>query len=1040
MNRSIAVALLAALAWSSPSLAGEVNVEGKVFRVPEGFVVERVAGPPLVDRPIVADFDELGRLYVADSSGSNDPPAEQLKNPSHRIVRLEDTNGDGVFDKSVVYADKMMFPEGAMWREGSLYVAAPPSIWKLTDTDGDGKADRREEWFKGKTLTGCANDLHGPYNGPDGWIYWCKGAFAEQTYDRPGKPPLKTRAAHIFRARPDGTGVEPVMTGGMDNPVEVAFSPGGERFFTTTFLVQPGGGKRDGIIHAVYGGLYGKDHDAIDGQTRTGPDLMPVMTHLGPAAPSGLMRYESKAFGKDYQDNLFAALFNMHKVTRHVLEPDGATFKTTDSDFLVAAENLDFHPTDVLEDADGSLLVLDTGGWYKLCCPTSQIGKPDVLGAIYRVRRADAPKVDDPRGLDLDWAEMTPAELARLLDDPRPAVRRRAVATLGQRGDDAVPALVDTITANRSPEAVRNAVWASSRIGDPWGGEPASLGLRHNDPSVQTAAIHAASVRRHAGAREALHGLLEKGPPAVQRASAEALGRIGNPAHVPALLDKIETAVTDRVLEHTLTYALVEIGDPRGLADWNDPRGPETRRAAVIALDQMGEAVNPGRVEGMRTQGPRGAETERWFFSHHPEHGEFLAGSLRDRLRQFPAEPGNPGPALAAIAADLAGYASSAPVQALIGEILGLSSTRHDVRMTVLKAMERSGVKPVPATWRTGLVTSLATHDAEVVAQAVKSARALQGGKGEDAGEDALTAALMTVGTSKSLPASVRLDALLALPEKRLAIDPALFAFLGEQIAPDQPVTMRLAAADVLVRSRLDANALASVARILKTAGPLEADRLLPLFDGCADEAIGRELVASLRESPLLGSLRLETLKPRFAKFSEAVQNEAQPLYDLIERAQLEQKSKLDEILATMPEGDLRRGQAVFQSTKAACMTCHAVGYLGGNVGPDLSRIGSIRGDRDLIEAVIYPSASFVRSYEPMVVSTKAGQVHSGILKKDAPDEVVLAVAADKEVRIPRDEVEEMKPGTVSVMPAGLDTQLSKQELSDLLAFLKSRR
>ena len=96
-------------------------------------------------------------------------------------MRLEDTDGDGRFDKRTVFADKMMFPEGTMWHDGSLYVAAPPSIWKLTDTDGDGVADQRVEWFQGKTLTGCANDLHGPYLGPDGWIYWCKGAFAEQT-------------------------------------------------------------------------------------------------------------------------------------------------------------------------------------------------------------------------------------------------------------------------------------------------------------------------------------------------------------------------------------------------------------------------------------------------------------------------------------------------------------------------------------------------------------------------------------------------------------------------------------------------------------------------------------------------------------------------------------------------------------------------------------------------------------------------------------------------------------------------------------------
>src|SRR5687768_12060054 len=332
--------------------------QNQVLTVPPGFEVERVAGPPLVDRPIVADFDEQGRLYVADSSGSNDKVEKQLAEKPHRVVRLEDTDNDGRYDQQIVFADRMMLPEGAMWLDGSLYVAAPPSIWKLTDTNADGVADAREEWFQGKTLTGCANDLHGPYAGPDGWVYWCKGAFAEQKYTLPNGKPFVTRASHIFRCRPDGTGVEPVMTGGMDNPVDVVFTPAGERLFTTTFLQNPAGGKRDGIIHAVYGGVYGKVHDVIDSHPRTGPDVMPVMTHLGPAAPCGLVRYESDVFGADYRDNLFAALFNLHKVTRHELVPDGATFKTNDSDFLVC-DSLDFHPTDVIEDADGSLLVVD---------------------------------------------------------------------------------------------------------------------------------------------------------------------------------------------------------------------------------------------------------------------------------------------------------------------------------------------------------------------------------------------------------------------------------------------------------------------------------------------------------------------------------------------------------------------------------------------------------------------------------------------------------------------------------------------------------
>jgi len=207
--------------------AAEVKLANHTFTVPDGFEVELISGPPVVQRPISAAFDEQGRLYVTDSSVSNDKPDKQLQEKPHRVLRLEDTKGNGHFDKATVFADKMMFPEGCLWYDGSVYVAAPPSIWKLTDTNNDGVADVREEWHQGKTLTGCANDLHGPYLGPDGWIYWCKGAFAEQTYQLPNGKTFTSRAAHIFRARPDHTGLEPVIAGGMDNPVGLAWTAEG---------------------------------------------------------------------------------------------------------------------------------------------------------------------------------------------------------------------------------------------------------------------------------------------------------------------------------------------------------------------------------------------------------------------------------------------------------------------------------------------------------------------------------------------------------------------------------------------------------------------------------------------------------------------------------------------------------------------------------------------------------------------------------------------------------------------------------------------
>ena len=93
-----------------------------------------------------------------------------------------------------------------------------------------------------------------------------------------------------------------------------------------------------------------------------------------------------------------------------------------------------------------------------------------------------------------------------------------------------------------------------------------------------------------------------------------------------------------------------------------------------------------------------------------------------------------------------------------------------------------------------------------------------------------------------------------------------------------------------------------------------------------------------------------------------------------------------------------------------------------------------------MLEAIVYPSASFVRSYEPVIVATRAGEDFNGVLKKDAADEVVLATGPNTEQRIARTEIADMRPGTVSVMPSGLADQLSTQDLADLLAFLKATK
>jgi len=332
----------------APAGRHAVTLNGHTFTLPAGFTIELAAGPPLVVRPIAAAFTEAGHLIVTESSGTNDPPAKQLKDKPHSLLRLSSVEA-GRFHSRRSVVDRLMMPQGVAVVGDDILVGAPPSIWKFDTTQAKPVG---VEWFAGPTLTGCTNDLHGPYPGPDGKIYWTKGAFARQTYTLPGGKPFVTRAAHIFRANPDGTAIEPVMSGGMDNPVDVTFTATGDRIVSATFVQHPADGKRDGILHAVYGGLYGKDHDPVREQPGTAPTLMPVMTHLGAAAPSGLHRYESDAFGEAYTGNLFCCAFNMAKVTRHALTPDGATYRTRDEDFLTS-DNRDFHPTDVTETPTG---------------------------------------------------------------------------------------------------------------------------------------------------------------------------------------------------------------------------------------------------------------------------------------------------------------------------------------------------------------------------------------------------------------------------------------------------------------------------------------------------------------------------------------------------------------------------------------------------------------------------------------------------------------------------------------------------------------
>src|ERR1044071_5322883 len=119
----------------------------KTFQIKKGFHLELVASEPLVMSPIAMCFDENGRLFVVEMRDYS----EMRDAHPHlgRIRMLEDSNGDGIFDKATVYADDLPWPTGLLWYDGGLFVAASPDIIYFKDTNGDGKADLRKVVFTG---------------------------------------------------------------------------------------------------------------------------------------------------------------------------------------------------------------------------------------------------------------------------------------------------------------------------------------------------------------------------------------------------------------------------------------------------------------------------------------------------------------------------------------------------------------------------------------------------------------------------------------------------------------------------------------------------------------------------------------------------------------------------------------------------------------------------------------------------------------------------------------------------------------------------
>jgi len=1024
------LALLCVVSASAQGTAAKPLAGLAALRVPEGFKVELAAGSDLAPYAMFGALDGRGRLFLAESSGKNIKGLAMSQAPECRIRMVEDTDGDGVFDQSTVFVDRVGIPMGVLWHDGALFVASPPELLRFDDVDGDGRADTRTVLLSGWNVRGTAS-LHGPFLGPDGWLYLTDGRHGFDIKTKEGTN-LKGLASRIWRVRPDGTQLQSFAGGGFDNPIEVVWTSAGEMVGTMTYFVNPQHGQRDALMHFLHGGVYSKWHESVAEFKLTG-DLMGPMTKFARIAPAGLASYRGTSFGPGFRGNLFSAQFNPHRVQRHIVARHGATFTTEDSDFLVSSDP-DFHPCDVLEDADGSLLVVDTGGWYVDQCPLSRISKPEFKGGIYRVRRADAPPVNDPRGESLNWRQLSPGALAKLLEDPRPFVVDRAVEALVKMDEKAVAPLAEVRRKSFNTDAKCAAVWCLFRIGSAKALAEIRAALDDTTLEVRVAAAQAAGLAGDREALDALHAMLLQDQAPVRREAATALGRIGEKRSNGPLVTAAARAA-DRFEEHAITYSLIQnfsrmtnqhIGAsiPQLLT-----LPPRSAKAALIAFDQMDRSqllmAHAAPLLQSRDAGLRRAAL--WVFSRHADWAAGVRDHLKARLRADKWEAGEEE----LLRETLLNFAADAGVQAAVAVALNTPELKEERRLFLLDVLERSPLKKFPDQWVQVLHALLEGQSQPLRLRTLALLRAR--------GLTEFEAMLRRLAAAPAELKPVRLAAIGALAPRTIPLATNYFDFLIET-AGGRDHAARSAAGQVLGKARLsDAQQAKLAESLLPAADSVTLLALVEAYRGGKGEAAGRSLVAALERNQAAAEVLSTTLLGELlAGYPEGVRAAAKPLANRIEARQAERIKRLAELEPLLSGGDVGRGRAVFYSQKAQCSACHAIGREGGTLGPDLTSIGAIRSGRDILEAIVFPNASFVPGYEPMRVETKDDVITGNIVREDS-SAVVVKLNAVLEQRIPRGDIKSITPGAVSVMAEGLTAGLTKDELLDLLAFLQAQ-
>jgi len=973
----------------------------KKFHVPPGFEVQLVAAEPDVHKPMNFNFDAAGRLWF---TGSVEYPYPQPDNaPARDTLRIiHGFNSDGSATKITTFADNLNIPIGVTpINTHEAICFSVPYEYRLTDTDGDGVADKREKLFG----PFGQRDTHGLNNSftyaIDGWVYACHGYVNSSPVAGADGQKIQLEGGNVYRFRPDGSHIE-FFTHGQVNPFGLAFDPLGN-LFSADCHTQPA----YLLLRGAYYPSFGKPHDGIG----FGPQIM-KHSH-GSTGIAGIVCYHADHFPAEYQNDLFIGNPITHRVNHDKLVAHGSSYEAVEQPDFVVCDDPWFRPVELKLGPDGALYIGDFYnciiGHYEV--PLDHPKRDRERGRIWRVVYKGA--MSSP---DVSQAEA--AQLVDLLADSNITVRTLATNELVNRvGKSCVPLVRARLKDPHSSANQRaNGVWVLERL-NALDDHTAQRLLNNADVTVRIQLIRALAEREKSTASLPIANLVSEKladeNAFVRRAAADCLGRHPEQASIKPLLDLWRaTPPDDPQLIHTARMALRDhLKRPEILS-------AVARRDAKFTLSEAQRGQLAELCLGIPT--PRAADLALEYLQSHADTFPDLPSALSPLLQNaspahvndvyelalaFRNRPESKKPADERTEGD--------PESALL---VGLARAAQARGITLPKSILSWGqqlavdtlASPKDAARLVGIELAREMHLSDTQPRIAELAL-------NDLNSDVRINAIMTCVSLDGQASVETFNKILTNNDENIGLRQRAARCLG--------TVNNDAARECLLKSlftapeRLEVEIAASLAKS-KSGG----ESLLAAISA------GKASPRLLQEPAIADSLSrqgIDRLDEQITGLTAGLPSRDEQLRNLIEdRLTRFEKS----------QADRDRGKQVF--TKH-CAVCHKLGGEGAKVGPELDGIG-VRGPSRIMEDILDPNRNVDQNFRTTSLVTIDGKPLSGLVVREEGKVLVLVDSTGKEQRVAADEIE---PDTRSVsalspMPANLRNTIPEADFYQLIAYL----